>query len=233
MNPLVSCIMPVAAKHARFFKQALTCFHAQTYEPRELVIVIYPSAEPLMRPYLLPGVSVVYSPEGTSVGARRNLACEHARGEIIVHWDVDDFSAPGRIGQQVFEIEDSIYTRPHGVQNIQVSGYRTMLFFDERTREVWRFAGSWTANLGTSLCYRRSWWEAHPFREQQVGEDAAFINEAAAAGVYASTYRLDCIVARDHDDNTARRNHSCENGEWMQCAIETLPEGFRRVEGLL
>jgi glycosyltransferase involved in cell wall biosynthesis len=39
-----------------------------------------------------------------SIGAKRNLGCEAARGEIIAHWDDDDYSAPGRLEDQVRRI---------------------------------------------------------------------------------------------------------------------------------
>ena len=38
---------------------------------------------------------------GSSIGAMRNRACELARGEVIIHWDDDDWYAAQRISAQV------------------------------------------------------------------------------------------------------------------------------------
>ena len=38
------------------------------------------------------------------VGRKRNVACQLARGEIIIHWDDDDWSAPWRLRYQVEQL---------------------------------------------------------------------------------------------------------------------------------
>ena len=35
------------------------------------------------------------------IGAKRNIACELAQGEVIAHWDDDDWMAPAWLGSQV------------------------------------------------------------------------------------------------------------------------------------
>ena len=40
----------------------------------------------------------------TSIGAKRNFACKHAAGEIIAHWDDDDWYSPDRLRYQVMPI---------------------------------------------------------------------------------------------------------------------------------
>ena len=35
------------------------------------------------------------------VGAKRNIACEVAQGEVIAHWDDDDWMAPEWLRSQV------------------------------------------------------------------------------------------------------------------------------------
>ena len=41
------------------------------------------------------------STEKITLGAKLNLACDYARGEIIAHWDDDDWYAPRRLSTQV------------------------------------------------------------------------------------------------------------------------------------
>ena len=72
-------------------------FERQQYPNRELIIIddgddkvadLVPAGDPRIRYIALPGQ--------VSIGAKRNSACQLARGDIIAHWDDDDHSAPGR-----------------------------------------------------------------------------------------------------------------------------------------
>jgi glycosyltransferase involved in cell wall biosynthesis len=98
--PLVSCIMPTYNRRA-FVPQALQYFLRQDYPNRELIIVddgtdaIGDLAENL------PGVRYLRLPARKSIGAKRNLACQHAQGEIVAHWDDDDWYSSDRLRYQV------------------------------------------------------------------------------------------------------------------------------------
>jgi Glycosyl transferase family 2 len=59
-----------------------------------------------------------------TIGAKRNLACEEARGEIIAHWDDDDWHAPDRLRYQ---------TQALLHRGADVCGLATLLFYDLST----------------------------------------------------------------------------------------------------
>ena len=103
------------------------------------------------------------------IGPKRNLACENAEGEIIVHFDSDDWSAPSRIRDQVERLLAS---------GKAVSGYHSMLFWDGT--EGFKFKGSADYSLGTALCYRKSFWQKHPFvsEDHKRWEDNVFVQDA-------------------------------------------------------
>src|SRR5262249_23901876 len=93
---LVSCIMPTADRR-KFVPKAISYFQAQDYPNKELIIIddgaesavdLVPN-DPLIRYIRL------YAKK--TVGAKRNMACEEARGEIIAHWDDDDWMASWRL----------------------------------------------------------------------------------------------------------------------------------------
>ena len=52
------------------------------------------------------GANVRYfrSAEGATIGEKRNLACDLATGELILHWDDDDWYAAWRIEYQVWSL---------------------------------------------------------------------------------------------------------------------------------
>jgi glycosyltransferase involved in cell wall biosynthesis len=129
------------------------------------------------------------------IGSVRNIGCEHARGSVIAHWDDDDFSAPGRISDQVERLSSS---------GRAVTGYRSMRFTD--SRRWWLYAGGADYALGTSLCYRRDWWAKHPFLPLQVGEDNAFVRTARTLGELVVADAGALMYATIHQNNTSPRN---------------------------
>jgi glycosyltransferase involved in cell wall biosynthesis len=101
--PLVSCIMPTYNRRP-FIPQALQHFLRQDYPNRELIIVDDGSDAIGDLASGLPDVRYVRLPSRTSIGAKRNLACQHAQGQLIAHWDDDDWYSSDRLRYQVTPI---------------------------------------------------------------------------------------------------------------------------------
>ncbi len=166
--PLVSAIMPTADRRA-WVARAIAYFQRQDYPHRELIVLddgedrvadLIP-ADPRIRYVALDGRLVL--------GDKRNRACELARGEVIAHWDDDDWQAPHRLSYQVGEL----LARDAGV-----CGPGRLLFVDPAAGRAWLYTGCggarpWVA--GSGLCYRRELWERNPFDAVGVGEDNRFI----------------------------------------------------------
>src|ERR1044071_5568655 len=119
-TPLVSCIMPTADRR-EFVGRAVGYFLRQDYEPKELIVV--DDGEDAVGDLMPRDARVRYvRAEGKlTVGAKRNLACEQARGEVIAHWDDDDWHAPRRLSYQVGELLES---------GAEVCGIRELLFYE-------------------------------------------------------------------------------------------------------
>src|SRR5438094_9881235 len=97
---MVSCIMPTRNRRP-LAAQAVAYFLRQDYPNREL-IVVDDGDESVAD--LIPDDARVryrYLDHRLSVGAKRNLACELSRGELIAHWDDDDWMAADRLSRQV------------------------------------------------------------------------------------------------------------------------------------
>lgn len=167
-KPLVSCIMPTFDRRA-FIPQAVGCFLAQDYPNLELVVVD-DGNDPIAD--LLPSdPRIVYLRLGSrmSVGAKRNYACERARGEIIVHWDDDDWYPPSRVRVQAGALVE---------RGADVCGTSLLYYYDRSREQAWiyQYSGgpsAWVA--GNTLAYRREAWRRNPFPDVQVGEDAQFV----------------------------------------------------------
>jgi glycosyltransferase involved in cell wall biosynthesis len=167
-STFVTCIMPTAERRA-FVPRAIAQFLAQDYEPRELLIVddgrdrvedLVP-ADPRVR-YLRLDRHLV-------LGVKRNFACERARGDVIVHWDDDDWMAPWRISYQVRQLVEA---------RADVCGLDRVLFYDYAVDQAWEYvyppgAAPWL--YGATLCYTKAFWRRNPFPPLSVGEDSRFV----------------------------------------------------------
>lgn len=166
--PLVSCIMPTANRRP-FVPRAIHYFLRQDYEPKELLIVD-DGADPIGD--LVPAddrIKYIRLDKTITVGAKRNFACEKARGEIIVHWDDDDWHAPHQISYQVNALCST---------KKSVCGINRLLFYDTVEGQAWQYLyppgrKAWLS--GSSLCYTRAFWSSHRFADIDVGEDGRFV----------------------------------------------------------
>lgn len=214
-GPLVSCLMPTWNRR-EFVGAAIDCFLRQTYEPRELVIVDdgkpvedLVSADPRIRYFRLAKKMVT--------GPKRNRCCELARGEILCHFDDDDWSADDRIEHEVRLLEES--GRP-------IAGYGSLYFWDTVRLEAKLYKSATPGYVcGTSLCFLKAYWQEHPFPDRQIASDNAFIYPAAYRKLTACSQDASRMVARLHG------RHTSSKGNIRQVvARELIPEGFWRNE---
>jgi glycosyltransferase involved in cell wall biosynthesis len=193
LTPLVSCLC-LTRNRLEWLKKAVACYEAQTYAPRELVIIA--DAEPDVLGCRLPASARVFFAGPINVGRKRNFGCRLAAGDLVAHWDDDDYSAPQRLADQVRHLVES---------GAAVTGYHTMKFTDGS--RWWRYSVPAPTGfaIATSLCYRRSFWREHPFEEWQCGQDEAFVNAAAREKQLSSQPDLDLMYATVHPGNTSPR----------------------------
>jgi glycosyltransferase involved in cell wall biosynthesis len=190
----VSCVC-VTRNRRGWLPQAIGCYLAQSYYPRELVIVadgedirdIVPERE---------DIRLIHVEEGRTIGEKRNFGVAQARGKYVAHWDDDDYSAPGRLVDQVDRIRVS--ARP-------VSGYSQFDFTDGR--EWWRYTGDENFAPGSSLLYEREWALQHPFLAIQIGEDGEFVKYARERGAIVTAPANGMLTATNHPGNTSPRTY--------------------------
>jgi hypothetical protein len=177
--PLVSCIMPTYNRRP-FVLLALRYFLAQDYPNKELVIVD-DGSDPIGDVVeSLPNVRYLRLSSRGSIGAKRNLACQHARGEIIAHWDDDDWYAQDRLRYQV---------APILLAEADVSGLENAFVLELATGAFWRTRRDLHQRMfvgdvhGGTLVYRKALWqEGIRYPEVNLAEDAWFLRRALARG---------------------------------------------------
>jgi glycosyltransferase involved in cell wall biosynthesis len=166
--PLVSCIMPTHNRRV-FIPKAIQYFLDQDYPNCELIIVddgtdpvedIVPDD---------PRINYVRKNKRMTIGAARNLACQEARGKIIIHWDDDDWIANWRISYQISGLLEF---------EADICGLNNLIFFDMKSYQSWHYfypekERSWVA--GNTLCFTKDFWKSNPFANINDGEDTRFI----------------------------------------------------------
>jgi len=194
-QPLVTCITPTANRQ-KFLPIAIKYFLDQDYPNAEMVIIDdgLQSCSTLIPSN--PKIRYFYYPEklGT-VGVKRNIACEKAQGEIIMHWDDDDWYAPDWISRQV---DAQLHS------GADITGLNKVDFYSPTVNKRWRYEDldvekPWLC--GATMAYRKSLWEQHNFIDLQVGEDYDFVWNSGG-----KTYALDYLagfVSILHAHNTS------------------------------
>lgn len=197
-RPLVTIITPTRGREA-FLPLAHACVQAQTYPNIQWVVFDdSPRPSPYLQPRAAKNLLYINAPDQFEVGEKRNLMIEHSHGEIIVHFDDDDYYAPHYVETLVNWLEEGadfvklsgwyLYSRP-----LRRFGYWDTAAGGPHFR--WSRSGATFVEANTppddgnrlgygfTYAYRRSLWQsAGPFPTVNTMEDLAFARAAAAVG---------------------------------------------------
>src|SRR3990167_3835938 len=213
--PLLSCVMPTRGR-AAFVAQSIRYFQRQDYPALELIIV-YEEESDLPAGIDDPRIRCIRMPARTSIGAKRNEAVRVAWGELIAHWDDDDWYGAQRLSRQAAPILHNL---------ADVTGLNDMLFMARPLAEFWAssralFRRLFVENVsGGTLVFRRSLWEHHGrYPDTSLREDADFLLKTLRGGARLCRIsgRSLCIYVR-HDGNTWK----FKEGHYLQQAAWTL-----------
>ena len=110
-------------------------------------------------------------PRRASIGEKRTAAVHAARGDVILHWDDDDFHAPKRVSAQVAPIARG---------DVELTALRALV---RRHASTTSRCTRWPSNrdeviLWSSLAYRSSLARELGFANVSLGEDIHFADRA-------------------------------------------------------
>lgn len=169
MQSLVSVITPTV--RAGMLEKCIDYFKSQDYPNKEIIII--------------PG-------EG-SIGEKRNRGCAEAKGDIIVHFDDDDYYAPDYITKSVEHLQST---------QSRITGLSSAYFYDKQANNayLWEYHGGMPYVCEATMCYYREVWQKRQFRHINSGEGQYFL--AHQAGVSPHKH-ITSFVANLHGNNTA------------------------------
>lgn len=204
MQPAVSCIC--VTQNRRFFLRraiayfwrAARYFERATGQGAELVIVdgsdrdnadLLSAALLLAHPLTaLVNYSSIPSPAHTRTGWFHNEAVRLSKGEIIIHWDDDDWQGEYRIAKQweALKKQPSAVGSPPWASAEPSLTYTSRFYWYHLAERKGCLSRSWYGgggSMGALLAYHRTTWEKVPFRDVPQGEDSFFLADCIAAKV--------------------------------------------------
>src|SRR6266542_1006102 len=196
-----------------FVPHAIEYFLRQNYENRELIVV--DDGTDSISDLIPQDRRIRYTrlENKLTLGAKLNLACEMAEGEIIAHWDDDDWYAARRLSYQITGLAQ---------KGIEVCGINQLLYYDlcKGSAYLYRYPRQqrmWL--LGSELCYFRTFWRTHRFADINVGMDAQFVWSAAPESVLAledPSFAVHMI----HAHNVSLKQ--TQGPYWRPCSVEEI-----------
>ena len=211
----VSCISPTTPERHLFHEVALyRCFNAQTHHDLELIVVdtgTVPSPFFTSPSFSDDRVTYLYQRQHQTIGEKRNLAIQHATGDIICHFDDDDLYAPEYIATMVAAMEeqeaDFVKLSAWLVHDLQtdVTG-----LFDADTpmphpslavlREQFLYT------YGFSFLYRRALFPTFSFLDTSWGEDQDILRRVREANKKLALHRdlKGICLHNQHGENCSR-----------------------------
>lgn len=214
---LVSAVMPTHNRRD-LIGMAIDSYLSQTFPEQQRELVILDSGHDGTEEIVPKRSDIRYCrPKMVlNVGRMRNAVADLAQGQIIIHWDSDDWSAPERIERQV----ERLY-----VSQKQLTGFHDVFYYDTRTDKTYHYMHYLPPfAAGTSMCYFKSWWKNHPFNEIVVGEDSNFSSVAKGQLQLDSTLTEGLLVARTHGKNSF--TPPLGKNFFKPCEPSELPAGF-------
>lgn len=181
-SPKVSCLMPTRNRKD-FVRQSICYFNKQSYPNKELIIVDDgDDGDETIRDIIqdVPNISYIFLSKQQSIGTKRNIACEIAKGDLMMCWDDDDWYGKHRISHQVM---------PFIRNSADATGLSQCVLLSMERQCFWNINPGFQRQLflqgiiGGSLMFKKKHWqEGVRFPDASIAEDAHIQRELIQRG---------------------------------------------------
>ena len=218
MLPLVSVLLCTHGRRS-LLPLALESYNSQNYPELELLVIDDCEYDPIedMLVNVLNARYLWHSSKNLS--QKRNFGIQQAQGEIIVHFDSDDWSGAERISEQVRLLQLASFT---------AVGYSSAFWYDiQRELTTYCTCGVW----GATLAYYRDYALENPWNEEvDVCEDIWFLNPLRILGQLGDMAGGENFVALAHGNNAQR---PFGQRGWKILLNTKLPNEFKKASKLI
>lgn len=203
-GPRVSCLM-VTANRRRLTERSVACFLAQDYPNRELVIVDDGTEDYAPILSAIPADRVIHhhivKDPARTLGDLRNLSLDIARGDLMAHWDDDDWFDPQRLSRQMAAL-----THGGGADKAAVWLAATLMHLDDPAWLERPYVSWFKGGAPSTIVHRRR--DDIRYPSERKGEDSTFRDAWLALGtVVMPTDDAGLLIRCFHGGNTWDRDH--------------------------
>ena len=198
-KPFVSVLTPTYNRR-KFINAAIECYKQQTYPKDRMEWVILDDGTDKVEDLFaeasktIPNIVYIKNDEKLLIGQKRNLLNQHAKGDIMVAMDDDDFYPPDRVSHAVQKFAQN--------PRIDLAGSSEMYLYFRTDGRIVK-AGPYGPNHCTNgtMCYRRRYMLTHKYDETQThAEEKSFLEDYKNPMIQLDP--LKCILVMCHSDNT-------------------------------
>jgi len=171
--PLVSVIIPTYGR-PEFLKKAIELVRRQDY-PNIEVVIVDDSPQPQADLPKDNNIKYIHLKSRVSIGEKRNVAVQNAKGQVVVHWDDDDYFREHRVSEQVAPIlrgeVDMTVLEHHYYFHLPTQAFYTV-----------KRASSWGPHFATFVYKKSLFDKGLRYPETSMAEDYAFAEFALKQG---------------------------------------------------
>ncbi|WP_316747223.1 glycosyltransferase family 2 protein [Pedobacter gandavensis] len=189
-RPMVSCIM-IAGNNLQMIRNSISYFMDQNYPYKQLIIIDDGDKSLKDQIQTAPNLCYFHLDDPVSNASKRNFGIAQSRGEIIMHWDDQDWYAPDWLSRQTYTL---LFSQIH-IIGLQIRTNR------QAETQIYAMAPA-------TLCYLRSFWDKYPIKDIETMEDAHFVKNSGGL-IYCHTYSAGYLEGFHEAD----KNISFENRE--------------------
>lgn len=198
-GPRISCLM-VTANRRRLAERSVDCFLAQRYPNRELVIVDDGTEDYAPILSQIPADRVIHhrlpKNPATTLGELRNLSLDIARGQLMSHWDDDDWFDPERLSRQMAAIGDKAAAWMPAA----------LMHMDDPAWIDRPYVGYFKGGAPSTILHRRR--DDIRYPRERKGEDSTFRDHFVRLGsVLMDVDDAGLLIRCFHGQNTWDRDH--------------------------
>ncbi len=200
----ISIICPTYGRPERH-QNLYAAFTHQTYPDKELLVLDdSPEKSPFFQALQDKQVHYQHLSKKQSIGNKRNQLVVMAKGELIVHFDDDDYYAPQYVETMVRFLDKADFAKlckwlawkeeakelwewdTRSMGNFEVTGRHESVpldrlkYYSAEKKKAVLEARSW--GFGFTYVYRKSLWNELHFDDQDHGEDYVFVQKAQNLG---------------------------------------------------
>ena len=193
-KPFVSVLTPTFNRR-KFISQYLKCLHKQDYPYRRVEILIVDDGDDPVEDLVggVERVRYIRLEEKKPLGFKRNLLAAEARGDILVHFDDDDYYPPTRISHAVQRLMES--------ENLLAGCNRCYYYFTSTDKIMLSLPAGRDVGIEGTFAYWKEFAANHSFEDTSTRNEAKYFTENFTVPLAKLEHWL-TILAIEHDRNT-------------------------------